>query len=43
METIVTMIAVLLIMAVLQEIKRNLLEISRKDCFRAFRQTEQEF
>ena len=43
MKTIVTMIAVLLIMAVLQEIKRNLLEISRKHCFRTFRQTGQEF
>ena len=43
MKTSVTMIAVLLIMAVLQDIKRNLLEISRKDCFRTFRQTGQEF
>ena len=43
MKTVVTMIAVFFVMAVLQEMKRNLLEISRKGCFPAFRQTEQEF
>ncbi len=43
MKTVVTMIAVILIMAVLQEVKRSLLEISRKGCFPAFRKTEQGF
>ena len=43
MKTIMTMIAVILIMNALQEVKRSLLEISRKGCFPAHRKTEQGF